>query len=124
MDFLKIVLTVVFVVVVASIVGFFVRRFRLRSWHLGLMMAIGFILLISAGSGGSTALQITAIVLLGFSGAGFFYMFFMGGSKKQKLEQQGGGKEQSDATNTSNGEPPTETWGHSKSPPKEQKKLF
>ncbi len=124
MDFLEIVLTVVSVVVLASIVGFFIRRFRLRSWHLGLMMAIGFILLMGAGSGGSTALQITAIVLIGFGSGGFFYMFFMGGSEKQKLEQQGVGKEQSDATNTSNGEPPTETQGHSESPPKEQKKLF
>jgi len=122
MDFLEIVLTVVFVVVGASIVGFFIRRFRLRSWHLGLMMAIGFILLMSAGS--STALQITAIALLGVSSAGFFYMYFMGGSKKQRLEQQVDEKDRNDATNTSNGEPPTETQGDSESPPKEQKKLF
>ena len=124
MDFLEIILTVVIVVVIASLVGFCIRRFHLRSWHLGLMMVIGFILLVSAGSDGATALQIIAVALLGFSGAGFFYMFFMGGSKKQKLEQQGGEKEQSDVTKTSSGEPPTETQGDSESPPKEQKKLF
>ena len=124
MDFLRIVLTVVIVVVIAAIVGVFIRRFRLKSWQLGLMMAIGFVLLISAGAGESTALQITAIALLGFSGAGFFYMYFMGGSKKQRLKQQGSEKERNDATNTSNGEHPTETQGHSESPPKEQKKLL
>ena len=127
-DIFSIVATVLVAIIIASLIGVLIRRLRLKTWHLGLMIAIGFALIMVAGSEGATAMQITVqitgIVLLVLGSGGFFYMQFLGGAQRQQAERQKRHKERDDAANVSNGEPSTESQQQSQSTPKEQKKLF
>jgi len=86
MRVLEIVATVIFVVVVASAIGLFVQRFRVRTWQLYLMMAIGFGLLVIGSQSGIVIVFFAAIVLLGLGSGGVFYMEFMGGKERQRKE--------------------------------------
>lgn len=93
MDILSIVLTVVGVIIVASLVGLVIRRFHLKVWQLVLAEVLGFVLLI-LGEGSNTGVLIAGIVLLTFGSAGLFYMWFLGGAKRQQaayeLHDEGG----------------------------------
>jgi len=87
MDILYIIGTVVGVIIIASLVGLAVRRFRLKVWQLVLIEVLGFVLLI-LGQGSNTGVLMSGIVLLTFGSAGLFYMWFLGGAKKQQAAHE------------------------------------
>lgn len=77
MDIIEIVFTVVFVVVIASIIGWSIRKFNITTTHLGILWVLGFVILL-IGGGISTAIAVIGVIILTYASGGFFYMYFMG----------------------------------------------
>jgi len=81
---LYIILMVIFVTMGALLVGWLIRLLNINKIHLGILMAIGFLLMFIDFIGRDSEpgiVGIVGIILAGFAGAGFFYFFFIKGEK-------------------------------------------
>jgi len=88
----------VVVVIISSLVGVLVRRFRLTVAQLIAIEVAGFLSLLlgASGSSDSPLLAVPGALLIVFASAGLFYMWFLGGAKTP-AEQQGADEERDDA---------------------------
>lgn len=75
----KIVFTVVVVVILASICGWFIRRFNITTTQLGILWIIGFgiIFIRAIGANIPTAIVAIGIIILIFASGGFLYKYLM-----------------------------------------------